>query len=106
MDNRFRRRELAHRLWAGTTVIASLCSHSAILLMSGQTPKAQWNDQEILALVDYLETNKSQGEGAGSFKDSTFSGAVTAVSPFLSGGPPKTVKHCKTKWASVCIITM
>ena len=70
--------------------------------MSIQSPKAQWNDQEVHILLDYLNANKSQGEGARNFKDSTFNGALTIIAPLLSAGPPKTIKHCKTKWASVC----
>ena len=103
MDNRLRQQELARQLWAGTTVIAALCSHSSSLLMSmqPQAPKAHWNTQEVLGLLDHLEANKSQGEGAGNFKDATFSGVVTTIAPLLSAGPTKTVKHCKTKWASV-----
>jgi hypothetical protein len=104
MDNQFRRRELIHRLWAGTVVIAALCSHCATILMSIQptpTPKAHWTDREIDSLLDCLEANKSEGDGSGNFKDSTFAKVVTAVAPFLSSGPQKTVKHCKTKWASV-----
>jgi hypothetical protein len=51
--------------------------------------------------LDYLATNKSQGDGIGNFKDTTFMGAATAISPLLSAGPPKTAKHCKMKWALV-----
>lgn len=107
MDNGLRQRELTRRLWAGTIVITALCSHSTTLLMSSiqpapsAAPKAQWNNEEVLALLNHLDANKSQGEGAGNFKDVTFSNAVTSIAPFHSSGPPKTVKHCKTKWASV-----
>jgi hypothetical protein len=111
MEHQFRERALTCRLWAGTTVIAVLCSHSSILLMSSvqppnqvqAAPKAQWGAKEVLGLLDYLTTNKSQGDGIGKFKDTTFMGTVTAISPLLSAGPPKTSKHCKTKWASVCL---
>jgi hypothetical protein len=111
MEHRFRERALTRRLWAGTTVIAALCSHSSILLMSSvqppnqvqAAPKAQWDAKEVLGLLDYLATNKSQGDGIGNFKDTTFMGAATAISPLLSAEPPKTAKHCKTKWASVCL---
>jgi hypothetical protein len=51
--------------------------------------------------LDYLATNKSQGDGIGNFKDTTFMGAATAISPLLSAEPSKTAKHCKIKWASV-----
>jgi hypothetical protein len=98
-------RELLNRLWAGTILIASLSSHCATILMSiqpGSSPKAQWNDQEVASLLDSLEAYKSEGEGAGNFKDSTFTKVLTAVTPFHTAGPPKTVKHCKTKWAAVC----
>jgi hypothetical protein len=41
MEHRFRERALTRRLWAGTTVIAALCSHSSILLMSSVQPPIQ-----------------------------------------------------------------
>ena len=110
MDHQFRERVLAQWLWAGITVIAALCSHSAILLMSSvqppqiqAAPKAQWDTKEVFALLDYLTAIKSQGDGTGNFKDTTFIGAVTAISPLLSTGPPKTAKHCKIKWVSVSL---
>ena len=110
MDHQFRERVLAQWLWAGITVIAALCSHSAILLMSSVQPpqiqaalKAQWDTKEVFALLDYLTANESQGNGTGNFKDTMFIGTVTAISPLLSTGPPKTAKHCKTKWASVSL---
>jgi hypothetical protein len=43
--------------------------------------------------LDYLATNKSQGDGIGNFKDTTFMGAATTISPLLSAGPPKTAKQ-------------
>jgi hypothetical protein len=112
MEHRFRERALITcQLWAGTTVIAALCSHSSILLVSSvqppnqvqAAPKAQWDAKEVLGFLDYLATNKSQGDGIGNFKDTTFMGAVTAISPsgLLSARPPKTAKHCKMKWALV-----
>ena len=81
-DNQFQRLELTNRFWEGTIVIMTLCSHFATILMSMQsapTPKAQWNDQEVLSLLDCLEVNKSEGEGSGNFKDSTFGKVATAL---------------------------
>ena len=71
--------------------------------MSSQSvPKAYWNPQETQVLLDYLVAHKSEGEGAGSFKDPTFNAAVPSIAPLLTLGPPKTLKSCKNKWASVC----
>ena len=107
MDNRLTDRQLTRRLWAGTTIITALTAHCATLLMSIQpTPKAQWNEQETNGLLDYLVTNKAQGEGAGNFKDTTFNGAAAAIALLLSAGPTKTMKHWKTKWAGVCHILL
>ena len=110
MDHWFREQVLALWLWAGINVIAALCSHSAILLMLSiqhpqiqAAPKAQWDTKEVFVLLDYLAANKSQGDGTGNFKDTTFIGAATAIPPLSSTGPPKTAKHCKTKWASVSL---
>jgi len=66
------------------------------------TPKAQWNEPETNGLLDYLVTNKVQSEDAGNFKDTMSNGAVAEITLFLSAGPAKTMKHCKTKWAGVC----
>jgi len=70
------------------------------------TPKAQWNEPETNGLLNYLVTNKAQGEGTGNFKDIMFNGAAAAITPFLSAGPTKTMKHCKTTWAGVCHILL
>jgi hypothetical protein len=110
MDNHqllVRPRQLTRRLWAGTIVIATLCSHCATLLMSIQPtppPKAQWNNEEILALINHLDANKSQGEGAGNFKEVTYNSAATAIASFHTSGPQKTAKHCRTKWGNVRLI--
>ncbi|KAF8229896.1 hypothetical protein L208DRAFT_1203856, partial [Tricholoma matsutake] len=62
---------------------------------------AHWNPQETQVLLDYLVTHKSEGKGAGSFKDPTFNAAVSSIAPLLTLGPPKTLKSCKNKWASL-----
>jgi hypothetical protein len=71
-------------------------------IQPGSSPKAQWNDQEVASLLDSLEAYKSKGEGAGNFNDSIFTKVLTVFTPLHTAGPPKTVKHCKTKWAVVC----
>jgi hypothetical protein len=48
--------------------------------------KAQWNTQEVVAHINYLEEHKSQDESAVNFKEVTFSGAVSAIAPFHSSG--------------------
>ena len=110
MDHQFREWVLAQWLWAGITVIAALCLHSAILLMSSvqplqiqAAPKAQWDTKEVFVLLEYLTANKSQGNGTRNFKDTMFIGAATAISPLLYTGPPKIAKHCKMKWVSVSL---
>ena len=103
MDNRLQPHRLAQRLLAGATVVTVLCSQYTTLLMSSQSvPKAHWNPQETQAFLDYLVTHKSEGEGAGGFKDPTFNAALASITPLLTLGPPKTLKSCKNKWASVC----
>jgi hypothetical protein len=35
------------------------------------------------------------------FKNTTFNAAAAHIGPFLTQGPPKTEKQCKTKWTAV-----
>jgi len=85
---------------AGATVVtqAVLCLQYTTLLMSSQSaPKTQWNPQETQALLDHLVAHKSEGEGAGNFKDPTFNAALSSIGPLLTLGPPKTLKLFKNK---------
>lgn len=66
-----------------------LCNHSHVYSIGSLSPKAQWNDQKVVSLLECLEsleTNKFEGKGSGNFKDSTFTKVVIAVAPFLSAG--------------------
>ena len=102
MDNRLRPREFTQRLWAGATVITTLCSHYTTLLMALQpAPKAQWNPTETTALLDHLVDKKASGDGVSNFKDTVYNAALVSIQPLLTSGPPKTLQLCKNKWASV-----
>jgi hypothetical protein len=70
--------------------------------MATANEKAHWNDEEIAHFLNYLEAHKSEIGDAGSFKASTFNAVATHIAPYLSQGPVKTSKMCKTKWQSVC----
>ena len=103
MDSDDSRLHLLRRRWAGALAVTALCTQYASILMSQPTSeKAQWNDTEVVQLLDFLFTHRAEaGEGT-NFKNKTFNGAATHVVPYLTHGPPKTAKRCKTKWASVC----
>ena len=95
------------RLLAGTVAITVLCAQYTNVLMAStqattsSAERAQWNDQEVTALVDYLHEHRAEAGDGGSFKGSTFNAAATQLVPFLTSGPKKTGTMCKTKWLSV-----
>ncbi|KAG1734542.1 hypothetical protein EDD22DRAFT_787879, partial [Suillus occidentalis] len=64
-------------------------------------PKAQWNEAEVDALLDYLITQKSKIAGT-TFKDEVFNEASNIIAGMGTYGSSKTGPQCKTKWASVC----
>lgn len=101
MNNRLSQR----RLWAGAAAITTLCAHYTTVLMatssSGKLPKAQWNDAEVDALVDYLHDHKAEAGDGGNFKASTFNAAAAHIKPYLLHGPMKTGKMCRGKWTTV-----
>ncbi|KAF8802644.1 hypothetical protein BYT27DRAFT_7056616, partial [Phlegmacium glaucopus] len=66
---------------------------------------ANWNDAEVLALVNFLWEHRAQAGDGGTFKDTTFNAVAEHITKHWATGPPKTAKHCKTKWAEVTIIT-
>jgi hypothetical protein len=94
------------QLWAQTVVITTLCAQYATLLMASSTDKAQWDEDEIVALLDYLLDHKSAIGEAGSFKMPTFRAAADSISDLLVNGPIKTGKMCKTKWRTVSDVYM
>ena len=94
-------------LQAGVIAIAALCAHYTSMLMipqSNSLPKAQWNEQEVTALLEYLNGHKSEAGDGGSFKMSTFNVAAVHIQQHLTQGPVKTGKMCKTKWNMVCLL--
>ncbi|KAG2140622.1 hypothetical protein DEU56DRAFT_941592 [Suillus clintonianus] len=68
-------------------------------------PKAQWNEAEVDALLDYLITQKSKIAGT-TFKDEVFNEASNMIAGMGTYGPSKTGPQCKTKWASCLTIFM
>src|ERR1700690_1259701 len=101
-----REKERRHRVRAFTSVITSLISRIAVILMATQAPpaevaRADWNDAETTALLAYLTAHRSEGEGT-NFKMQTYNAAAEKTAPFWTNGPAKTGKMCKTKWQSVC----
>lgn len=99
MQTRRRRRQWAAALLAITT----LCLQNTLLIMAqaNDREKAHWNEHEVTALIDYLHVHRAEGE-AGNFKPKTFNAAADHITPYLSHGPKKVGKMCKTKWVSVC----
>ncbi|KIM92292.1 hypothetical protein PILCRDRAFT_57258, partial [Piloderma croceum F 1598] len=69
--------------------------------MASSADKAQWDEEEIVALLDYLLDHKSAIGEAGSFKMPTFKAAADSISGLLVNGPIKTGKMCKTKWRTL-----
>lgn len=103
---------LPQQFYIGLTAITIICVQFLNLLMSVEpsysggtgSTKAHWNDKEIEALLDHLIEHKGLGHGTGNFKDQVFTSAAQAISGFLSSGPVKTSKTCKTKWTTVSIV--
>ena len=94
-------------LQAGVIAIAALCAQYTSMLMipqSNSLQKAQWNEQEVTALLEYLNAHKAEAGDSDSFKMSTLNAAATHIQQHLTQGPVKTGKMCKTKWIVVCVI--
>jgi len=96
------RLQLLRRHWAGAIAITALCTQYSSILMSSKTDKAKWNENETLALLNYLQEHIAQAGDGGNFKTSTFTAVAAAIGPLLTQGPVKTGKMCKTKWTGVC----
>ena len=96
-----------HCLLAGTVAITVLCAQYTNMLMAStqattsSAEMAQWNDQEVTALVNYLHEHQAEDGDGESFKGSTFNAAATQLVPFLTLGSRKTGTMCKTKWLLV-----
>lgn len=91
MEDGLGRHQFLHRVWAGAIAVTTLCvQYSTLLMATNSTPKAQWNDSEIAALLQYLDNQKSQLEGVGNFKDPVWNNAPEAIKDHHSQGPVKT----------------
>jgi hypothetical protein len=66
-----------------------------------KVPRANWNDAEITALIDHLIEHMAKMGDGGNFKKVMFIGALRAIGPYHSAGPPKTAFMCKSKYQSV-----
>jgi len=104
------------RIWAAALTLTTLCAQVATAIMATvstapsarrsnkaaiKAPTAQWNDDETLALVDYLLEHKSEITDAGMFKMGTFNAAADEIAAYHNLGPTKTGHMCRTKWRAV-----
>jgi hypothetical protein len=97
------------RLWAAALTLTTLCAQVATAIMAtsplatvtAPPDKAQWNEDETTALVDFLLEHKSEIGDAGMYKMGTFNAAAGRIAVHHTSGPRKTGKMCKTKWRSV-----
>jgi hypothetical protein len=94
-----------HRIWAAALTLTTFCAQVATAMMatttSAPSDKAQWNENETMALVDFLLERKSEIGEAGMYKMGTFNAAASHIASHHTLGPRKTGKMCKTKWRSV-----
>jgi hypothetical protein len=60
---------------------------STTLPTTSKAPRANWNDAEITALINYLIEHMAEVGDGGNFKKATFTGALGAVGPHHSAGP-------------------
>ena len=92
-------------IWAAALTLTTLCAQvaTAVMATAPTTPidKAQWNEKETEALVDFLLEHKSEIGDAGMFKMGTFNAAAASIAGHYTSGPKKTGKMCKTKWRAV-----
>jgi hypothetical protein len=100
-------KSLAHlarkrRIWAAALTLTTLCGQVATAIMAtAPSDKAQWNEDETMALVDYLLEHKSEIAEAGMFKMGTFNAAASHIAAHHTLGPKKTGKMCGTKFRAV-----
>lgn len=105
--------ERRRKLLVGSVAITALCAQYTTLLMAtsvstsstGPTvasERANWSDEEVTALVNYLYANRAAaGDGGGNFKQAIFNAAAAEIAPLLKQGAKKTGAMCKKKWQSV-----
>lgn len=98
------------QVFAAVSVII-LCTQFKIMEMAHEDQtdsniapkKAQWNDTETNAFIDYLIANRLK-MGATLFKLETFNKAASTLGTMdiRTHGPIKTGVHCRTKYNLVC----
>ena len=92
-------------VWAAALTLITLCAQVATTIMAttptAPSDKAQWNEDEIMALADFLLEHKSEIGDAGMFKMGTFNAAAGHIVVHHTLGPTKTGNMCKTKWRAV-----
>ena len=93
-----------HHIWAAALTLTMLCAQvaTAIMATAPTVPdKAQWNQDETMALVNFLLECKSEIGDAGMYKMGTFNDAAGHIAVCHTSGPRKTGKMCKAKWRAV-----
>ena len=93
------------RIWAAAFTLTTLCAQVATAIMAtaptAPSDKTQWNEDETMALVDFLLEHMSEIGDAGMYKMRTFNAAAGHIAVYHTLGPTKTGKMCKTKWRAV-----
>ncbi|KAG1875396.1 hypothetical protein DFJ58DRAFT_721232 [Suillus subalutaceus] len=103
--------ERRKRLFTGAVAIAAICAQYTTLLMAQpevnnppqtRASNAQWNDQEVTTLINFLYDHCSEGTG-GHFKPKVFGSAAQFINDdeelaLNQLGPPKTSKSVRNKW--------
>lgn len=75
---------------------------SSIMPPKSNKERVHWTDEEITALIDYLHSHRSEGEG-GSFKMPSYQGAVQHIQPLHRQGGPKNGINVKEKFNKVSL---
>ena len=95
---------LRRRICSTITLVLPHIYNTALMMLQeqdGDVGRAQWNENEVAKLVDYLHEHRAQRGDAGNFKDPTYNAAAEYIQPFRMTGPVKTGKMVRTKWAWV-----
>ncbi|KAG2103074.1 uncharacterized protein F5147DRAFT_580616, partial [Suillus discolor] len=77
-----------------------ICSQLQLIQMSIPKEKAQWEDAEVDAFLDYLISQRSKLAGT-NFKEPTCNEASLKIAGLKKSGPVKMASHCKVKWAGL-----
>jgi hypothetical protein len=94
------------RLLNSAVSLAALGTHFVSLLvaaMSQEDGKANWNDAEVVGLVDFLWEHRAEAGDGGSFKDTAFNAVAGDIAKHWTVGPTKNAKRCKTKYSGVSL---